>query len=70
MSSHNLPVAPRSVLSFRRYFAEATFHFQFFQILIFREANTKTSALHAAILCSHSFTKFYLYLKNLVKSMR
>ena len=50
-SSHNLPVAPRSVLSFR-YFAEATFHFQFFQILIFRGAHTNTSVPHAAILGS------------------
>ena len=32
--AYNFPVAPRSVVSFR-YFAEATFHFQFFQILIF-----------------------------------
>ena len=40
-------LASRPVLSFR-YFAEATFHFQFFQTLIFRGARTNTSVLHAA----------------------
>ena len=61
-SLHNLPVAPRSVLSFC-YFAEATFQFQFFEILIFRGAHTNTSVPHAAILGSSNYLDIILFMQ-------
>ena len=69
-SARNLPVAPRSVLSFR-YFPEATFRFQFFQILIFRGAHTNTSDPHPAILgSSMSFIYFHdIFMLSGPKSM-